>query len=50
MNYPIPHNPTQQAVALSIADVFKARQSNRRLADYPYALAFFKRYFGVRTP
>ena len=50
MNYPIPHNSTQQAVALSIADVLKARQSNRKLSEYPYALAFFKRYFGVRTP
>lgn len=50
MNYPIPYDLAQQAVALSIADVLQKQQASKKLAEFPYAAAFFKFYLGQSKP
>lgn len=50
MNYPIPYDLAQQAVALSIADVLQKQQANKKLIEFPYATAFFKFYLGQSKP
>lgn len=46
----IPYNLIQRAVAQSMAEVLSKQSQSKRLAEYPYAVAFFSAYLGTRSP
>ena len=46
----LPSNETQKCVALAIAEVIKKSQAGTRLAEFPYATAFFRHFFETTTP
>ncbi|MCY9861580.1 hypothetical protein OTK49_03485 [Vibrio coralliirubri] len=49
--YPLlPFDKTQKSIALAMAEVFEKTTKGKRVAEHPFAVAFFRSYFGTTTP
>lgn len=46
----LPFESTQKCIAIAMAEVIEKRSKGKRVAEQPYATAFFRLFFGTTTP
>lgn len=46
----LPFESTQRCIAIAMAEVIEKRNKGKRVAELPYATAFFRSFFGTSTP